>query len=83
MVEDNGAGIPAEDLPHVFDRFYRVDKARSRRYGGTGLGLSIVKHIVTLHGGTVRAESTLQMSTRIIISLPAPLDGVAPAKSGG
>ena len=83
MVEDNGAGIPAEDLPHVFDRFYRVDKARSRRYGGTGLGLSIVKHIVTLHGGTVRAESTLQMSTRIIISLPAPLDAVAPAKSGG
>ena len=69
-VEDNGAGIPEEDLPHVFERFYRVDKARSRKYGGTGLGLSIVKHIVTLHGGTVRAESTLQMSTRIIISLP-------------
>jgi two-component system phosphate regulon sensor histidine kinase PhoR len=69
-VEDNGAGIPQEDLPHVFDRFYRVDKARSRKYGGTGLGLSIVKHIVNLHGGTVRAESTLQMSTRIIISLP-------------
>ncbi|MBA3963942.1 MAG: PAS domain S-box protein [Chthoniobacterales bacterium] len=69
-VEDNGAGIPEADLPHIFERFYRVDKARSRRYGGTGLGLSIVKHIVTLHGGTVRAESTLQMSTRIIISLP-------------
>ncbi len=69
-VEDNGAGIPEEDLPHVFERFYRVDKARSRKYGGTGLGLSIVKHIVTLHGGTVRAESTLQMSTRIIITLP-------------
>jgi two-component system phosphate regulon sensor histidine kinase PhoR len=69
-VEDNGAGIPQEDLPHIFDRFYRVDKARSRKYGGTGLGLSIVKHIITLHGGTVRAESTLQMSTRIIISLP-------------
>jgi PAS domain S-box-containing protein len=69
-VEDNGAGIPEEDLPHIFDRFYRVDKARSRKYGGTGLGLSIVKHIVALHGGTVRAESTLQMSTRVIISLP-------------
>jgi two-component system, OmpR family, phosphate regulon sensor histidine kinase PhoR len=69
-VEDNGAGIPQEDLPHVFERFYRVDKARTRKYGGTGLGLSIVKHIVNLHGGTVRAESTLQMSTRIIISLP-------------
>lgn len=69
-VEDNGAGIPQEDLPHIFKRFYRVDKARSRKYGGTGLGLSIVKHIIALHGGTVRAESTLQMSTRIIISLP-------------
>ena len=69
-VEDNGAGIPQEDLPHIFERFYRVDKARSRKYGGTGLGLSIVKHIITLHGGSVRAESTLQMSTRIIISLP-------------
>ncbi len=69
-VEDNGAGIPREDLPHVFERFYRVDKARSRKYGGTGLGLSIVKHIVALHGGTVRAESVLQMSTRITIALP-------------
>jgi signal transduction histidine kinase len=69
-VEDNGAGIPEEDLPHIFERFYRVDKARSRKYGGTGLGLSIVKHIVALHGGSVRAESTLQMSTRVIISLP-------------
>jgi two-component system, OmpR family, phosphate regulon sensor histidine kinase PhoR len=69
-VEDNGAGIPEEDLPHIFEPFYRVDKARSRKYGGTGLGLSIVRHIVALHGGTVRAESTLQMSTRIIISLP-------------
>ena len=69
-VQDNGAGIPEEDLPHVFDRFYRVEKARTRKFGGTGLGLSIVKHIVNLHGGTVRAESTLQMSTRIIISLP-------------
>lgn len=82
-VEDNGAGIPQDDLPHVFDRFYRVDKARSRKYGGTGLGLSIVKHIVNLHGGTVRAESTLQMSTRIIISLPvAPVAAIAPAISG-
>jgi signal transduction histidine kinase len=76
-VEDNGSGIPEEDLPHVFERFYRVDKARSRKYGGTGLGLSIVKHIVTLHGGTVRAESTLGMSTRIILSLP-----LSPPKAG-
>lgn len=70
VVEDNGAGIPAADLPHIFERFYRVDKGRSRKYGGTGLGLSIVKHIVTLHGGTVHAESTLGMTTRIIIKLP-------------
>ena len=69
-VEDNGAGIPEEDLPHIFEPFYRVDKARSRKYGGTGLGLSIVRHIIALHGGTVRAESTLQMSTRIILAIP-------------
>ena len=82
-VEDNGAGIPQDDLPHVFDRFYRVDKARSRKYGGTGLGLSIVKQIVTLHGGTVRAESTLQMSTRIIISLPLTPAGPSQPVRGG
>jgi two-component system phosphate regulon sensor histidine kinase PhoR len=70
-VRDNGPGIPAEDLPHLFERFYRVDKGRSREKGGTGLGLSIVKHIVQLHGGRVRVESTLGQGTAFYFNLPA------------
>jgi two-component system phosphate regulon sensor histidine kinase PhoR len=69
-VRDNGSGIPAEDLPHLFERFYRVDKGRSRDKGGTGLGLSIVKHIVQLHGGRVWAESTLGQGTTFTFTLP-------------
>jgi two-component system phosphate regulon sensor histidine kinase PhoR len=69
-VEDTGVGIPPGDLPHVFERFYRVEKARSREAGGTGLGLSIVKHIIGLHGGEVRAESVFGKGTAIVIQLP-------------
>jgi two-component system phosphate regulon sensor histidine kinase PhoR len=69
-VRDNGQGIPTEDLPHIFERFYRVDKGRSREKGGTGLGLSIVKHIVQLHGGRVWVESTLGQGTSFYLSLP-------------
>jgi two-component system phosphate regulon sensor histidine kinase PhoR len=69
-VRDNGPGIPTEDLPHLFERFYRVDKGRSRESGGTGLGLSIVKHIVQLHGGRVWVESRLGEGTAFFFSLP-------------
>ncbi len=69
-VRDSGPGIPADDLPHIFERFYRVDKGRSRETGGTGLGLSIVKHIVQLHGGRVWAESEIGQGTSIILRLP-------------
>ena len=69
-VADRGAGIPKEDLPHIFDRFYRVDKVRSRKLGGAGLGLSIVKTIVESHGGRVGAVSRLGEGTRIWLCLP-------------
>lgn len=69
-VEDDGPGISDKDLPHIFERFYRVDKGRSRERGGTGLGLSIMKHIVQLHGGTVSAESTPGQGTTIYFTLP-------------
>ena len=70
VVEDSGLGIPAKDIPRIFERFYRVDKARSRQLGGTGLGLSIVKHIIELHGGKVGVESTEGLGSKFWFTLP-------------
>ncbi len=70
FVQDHGPGIASEHLPRIFERFYRVDKARSRETGGTGLGLAIVKHIVLNHGGAVRVESAVGHGSTFYFSLP-------------
>lgn len=82
-VSDTGIGIPAEDLPHIFDRFYRVDKARSREQGGSGLGLAIVKWVVQAHGGRIQVESTVGVGTTFTILLPlAPIPTVDSGLNG-
>jgi heavy metal sensor kinase len=73
-VRDTGVGIPTEHLPHVFDRFYRVDKARSREQGGTGLGLSIARSVIAAHGGTIELQSTPGQGTTATVTLPQHIE---------
>ncbi len=76
-IKDNGIGIPKEHIPRLFERFYRVDKARSRNVGGTGLGLAIVKHIALQFGGKIDVKSTLGKGTEFILTIPAQTDHLA------
>jgi two-component system sensor histidine kinase SenX3 len=71
-VADQGIGIPRRDLDRIFERFYRVDRARSRRTGGTGLGLAIVRHVASNHGGEVTVESTEGVGSTFTLRLPGP-----------
>ena len=80
-VGDTGVGIPAEDLPRLFERFYRVDKARSRELGGTGLGLAIVKHLALAMGGAVRVESALEQGSTFYFTVPVHDLGLSPEES--
>ena len=69
-ITDNGVGIPEEDIPHLFERFYRVEKARSSDKGGTGLGLAIAKEFAVAHGGDIRVSSIVGKGTTFTVTLP-------------
>ncbi len=82
MVADQGVGIPARDRDRIFERFYRVDRARSRTTGGTGLGLSIVRHVATNHGGDVQVSSTEGEGSTFVLRLPVSLATAPPTDAG-
>ena len=81
VVADSGIGIPDADRPRVFERFYRVDKARSRELGGTGLGLAIVKHIVEAHSGLVWVEGNVPRGSRFVVHLPVAEEPSTPVST--
>ncbi|MHB9094135.1 MAG: sensor histidine kinase, partial [Eubacteriales bacterium] len=81
IIEDNGVGISKEDLPYIFNRFYKCDKSRTRESGGTGLGLSIAKWIIEKHKGSIEVESVLAKGTKIIITLPGQIYKARDGKS--
>ena len=71
VVTDNGIGIPKEDISHLFERFYRVEKSRTQDAGGTGLGLAIAKELVEAHGGSISVDSTVGKGTCVTVAIPA------------
>jgi two-component system sensor histidine kinase SenX3 len=83
VVRDHGIGIPSRDLERIFERFYRVDRARSRETGGTGLGLAIVRHVASNHRGEVRVESREGTGSTFTLRLPAGPGPVAVTKEAG